>query len=188
MEPVFALRAGWASSLGDAAANVSMSETVRSLIPVQLDVLLGRGPLAAGAYASYGAGTAGGCDPGAQCTASSYRVGAEATWTFSGIRAQFEPWAGAGVGYEWAMRESERGGSEVERYRGMELLSLQGGADFLLHRHLALGAFVLVSLGRYSRYSLETPVESSSREIADKSVHAWLEVGVRGRFVVWGRP
>ncbi len=188
IEPVFALRAGWASSLGDAASNVPMSETVRAQIPLQLDLLLADGPFAAGAYASYGPGIAGGCLPGARCNASSYRIGAEATWTWSGLGVGIEPWMGAGVGYEWSRRESDRDGAELERYRGLELLSLQGGADLLVHRHMGFGPFVLVSIGRYAHYSLDTPVESSSREIAGKSLHAWLEIGIRGRFVPWSSP
>lgn len=188
IDPAVALRAGWATSIGDAASHVSMSEKVRTQIPLQLDVLLDLGPLAAGAYASYGPGVAGDCPVGARCSASSYRIGALATWTFYGVRAGIEPWMGAGAGYEWTRREAEREGAELERYRGPELVSLHGGADFRVHRNFAFGPFVLVSIGRYSHYSLDTPVESSSREIARKSLHSWLEIGIRGKFVLKGRP
>ncbi len=180
--PAVALRGGWAWSMGEAVASVGMAETVSAQVPLQLDALWRRGSLAVGAYASYGFGI-GGCDPGARCTASSVRVGAEAAWTFRASRAGLEPWAGAGAGYEWTTRRSERAGTRLEwAYRGVEVLSLQGGADFRVHRAIAVGPFVMLSIVRYARVSLDTPVESSSREIGGKSFHEWLELGVRGTF------
>ncbi len=180
--PAFSLRGGWAPSFGDAAANAPMSEIVRAQIPLQVDFLWRWGPLAAGAYGSWGLALAG-CDPGARCSASSARVGAEATWTFPTANPGLEPWAGAGAGYEWTARRRERAGTAVDwTYRGPEILSLQGGADFRVERRIAIGPFLLLALGRYSHLSLDTPEGNASGEIAGRAFHAWLEVGVRGTF------
>lgn len=181
--PAIVLRGGWAPSFGEAVETVPMAETVRWQLPLQVDALWREGPLAAGAYASYGVGIAGGCDPDARCTASSWRVGAEATWTFRASHPGLEPWVGAGAGYEWTTRRSERAGAETEwAYRGVELASLQGGADFRVGRRIAVGPFALLSIGRYQRVRLDTPVEEGSREIGGKSFHGWLEIGLRGTF------
>ncbi len=179
-QSALALRLGFAHSVGEVAADLPMSDVVIGQVPVELDLLWRFGRLAAGAYGSYGFGLAGGCAADASCGASSVRLGALATMAFSSPWRSIGAWAGAGAGFEWTARTTERSGVETWGYRGAEVLSLQGGMDLSLGRRVALGPFVLLALGRYSTVSLDTPVESSTAEIAGKRFHAWLELGVRG--------
>lgn len=180
-QPSLSLRLGYAPSLGSAAAALPMSQVVGAQFPLQADALWRIGRLALGAYASWGPGVAGACDPGARCGASSTRLGLEGTVSFRPASASFDGWAGAGVGYEWTARRRRFAGSEVEwGYRGPEA-SLQGGADLLRRGRAAFGPFLLVALGRYTRLSLDTPVESGGGEIAGKRIHAWIEIGFRAK-------
>src|SRR5512138_798151 len=131
-QPSLSLRLGYAPSLGSAAEALPMSAIAVGQFPLQADALWRFGPLAAGGYASYGLGLADGCDAGVHCSASSVRLGVEATWTFRPPSGSFDAWGGAGVGYEWTTRRRARAGSHVESaYRGIEILSLQGGVDLL---------------------------------------------------------
>lgn len=182
--PAAALRLAYAPAMGDVADAVPISDAMRSQVPLQLDLLWREGPLSAGAYASWGLGQVAGatCGPGASCSASAIRVGAEALYAFAPFGAAgIVPWAGVGVGWEWATRRRERLGNEVSwTWSGVEL-ALQGGAEWPLAGRFALGPFAQLALGRYGRLALDTPEGSASREIADKAIHAFLHVGVRGR-------
>jgi hypothetical protein len=72
-------------------------------------------------------------------------------------------------------------------FRGIELLSLRGGANFRVHPKLALGPYAQLSAGRYTSVSLSTSVETASRDIGGKSPRM-VEAGIRGTFDVRGRP
>jgi hypothetical protein len=181
-QPALSLRLGYASPFGSAADALPMSQVVRGQIPIQADALFRLGSLAAGAYASWGPGFAGGCDRGARCTASSLRLGVEGIFTFRPPSASFDAWGGAGFGYEWTTRRRDGAGGEVEwTYRGWEWFSLQGGADVLRAGRAAFGPFVLLAVGRYGRLAVDTPAASGGGVIAGGRFHAWLELGVRAK-------
>lgn len=182
--PGAALRLAYAPAIGDVADAVPMSDAMRSQVPLQLDLLWREGPLSAGAYASWGLGQVAGatCGSGASCSASGIRVGAEALYAFAPFgQAGIVPWAGLGLGWEWATRRRERLGSEVSwTWSGWEL-ALQGGAEWPLAGRFAVGPFAQLAIGRYARVALDTPEESASAGIGDGATHAFLHVGVRGR-------
>jgi hypothetical protein len=182
-QPVAALRLAYAPALGDLARGVPMSDAMSSQVPVQLDVLWRLGRAAAGAYASWGPGQVGGTAcAGTTCSASVVRAGLQGLWAFDPLGAvRLVPWAGAGLGWEWASQRREgQGSTTTSTWSGAEL-ALQGGAEFPIAQRFGVGPFVLLGMGRYARESLDTPVESGAKGIAEKGFHLWVHVGVRAR-------
>lgn len=180
--PSAALRLAFAPAIGDVAEAMPMSDVIRAQVPLQLDLLWRTGPLSAGAYASWGLGRGGICDPGASCSASDLRVGLEGLYAFPPLgRAGIVPWAGLGLGWEWTSRRRERLGNETSyTWNGAEL-ALQGGLEWPLAGRFSLGPFVQVAIGRYGRVALDAPEGSASAEIGSKAVHAFIHLGVRGK-------
>ncbi len=177
-EQVIALRLGAASAFGSAAADVPMSDEVRTQFPVQLDALARFGRASAGAYGSWGIARSGSCE--GSC-ASVARAGLQATWTFATWHGT-EPWAGIGAGWEWA---KERAHGVKTSWRGWELAA-QGGLEWQVAPRVAVGPFLLLGAGRYTDVELDTGFGSASAELARKSVHAWFHAGVRARLVLGG--
>lgn len=186
LEPVVALRLGVGAALGSAARTVPMTDVVPVQYPAQLDLLARQGPLAAGVYGSVGPASPGRC-PGASCSAWAARVGLQATWTFSWARGP-EPWLGLASGYEWITEDRRQGGTITSRYGGFEAVAVQGGVEWRPWRWLAVGPYALVSAGRYGRYAVDTGIERGAVVIPEKTLHTWVQVGVRGRLVLGGRP
>jgi hypothetical protein len=183
-QPVLALRLAYAPALGDLARGVPISDAMGSQIPIQLDLLWRVGSLSAGAYGSWGLGQVGpeGCLGGASCSASVLRAGAQAILALAPLGdTSITPWAGLGLGWEWATQKRERpGATTTSTWSGAEL-SLQGGAEWPVAGRFGIGPFVWLGFGQYARQSVDTSVESASASIDRKAVHAWVHVGVRGR-------
>lgn len=179
VEPVLAARVGVAAAVGSAAENVPMSDVAPVQVPLQLDVLVAHGELSAGVYGAWAPARAGRC-AGASCTAWAARLGLQAAWTFHGEGGS-APWLGVASGYQWISLDRTRDGTVTSRYQGFEPFALQGGVEWPVVRWLALGPYALASIGRYARYSADTGLEQASASIPHRALHAWLEVGVRGR-------
>jgi hypothetical protein len=176
------LRLAWAPAVGSAAEHVPMSEAIAWQVPIQADVLWTAERFAAGVYGSWGPGgvSGGACADGASCSAQVVRAGAQVLWRFSRWSFGAAPWLGGGLGWEWASQRRERlGAASTTSWNGPEL-ALQGGADWRLGERFGGGPFVLVGAGRYERVSVETPRDAGSADIADRSVHGWIQLGVRG--------
>ncbi len=186
-EPVVALRLGIAPAVGSATAGVPVSEALTFQVPVQVDALWRAGRLSAGVYGSWGLALYGACG-GGSCGASVARLGVEALWSFAPLAAA-EPWVGLGAGYEWASASRARSGATLDTsWRGPELFQAQGGVEWRLGRRLAVGPFLLLGAGRYTRLALDTGVDSASADVARKAVHAWVHIGVRGRLALGRTP
>jgi hypothetical protein len=72
--------------------------------------------------------------------------------------------------------------------KGFEFINLHGGLDFNLSPGFGLGPFLSFSVGQYSSTSTScsgscTGLTAESGDVADKAVHQWLLLGVRGTFV-----
>ncbi len=168
-------RVGYGFAMGDVGGTLSMSDWVKSQVPLQLDALVRLTPaFGVGGYFSYGFGQTGdACDfPGADCTARVTRVGAQATWSFVGMR--FLPWIGAGIGYEWNKLDD---GTEEATFKGWEYLNLQAGGDYKVSDQLSVGPYVMFALGQYD----EVDDGGASVSIPDKKMHEWLSFGLRGK-------
>ena len=184
-EPSLALRFGVAPAVGSAATDVPMTDVIPVQFPLQLDALWRVGPASAGIYGSWGPGRAGACGAATTCSARDWRVGLEATWTFA-TAGQFEPWVGLASGYEWAIVDRTHGGTVTTALRGFEPIAVQGGIEWRLGRWVALGPYALVGVGRYTDVSVDTGYGSVSEAIPNRAVHAWINLGARGRLVLGG--
>lgn len=183
-------RVGWATALGDAAKDTPMKDfTITSQVPVQLDAWVRLRPaLAAGLYASYGVGFApdtsmfGFCGAsGASCSGRAVRAGLQGRWSFGSAR-RFVPWAGAGLGWEWATVEGkDAAGTSHVSANGLDV-TLQGGGDWRVGPRLAVGPYVQLGIGRYRSGEAQISGTTSSGGVADKTFHGWLGLGIAGRF------
>ena len=181
-EPVLALRLGVGGALGSAVRDVPVADTVPVQFPIQLDALWASGPLAGGVYASAAPALAGHCGD-ATCGARVLRLGLQGAWTFASDGGAV-PWAGLASGYEWVTEERKRGSTVTTEWGGWELVAAQGGVEWQVARWLALGPFALLSVGRYGRVTVDTGFQSATQDVANRAVHVWLQVGVRGRLVL----
>lgn len=157
--------------------------------------------LTIGAYGSYGIGKVGAalmpasdrgttseCGPGWSCSARVINAGVQATWRFQ--LASVSPWAGVGVGYEWADASIRGFGANFElKARGFELARVMVGVDFRVGAAFALGPYLQWGMGRY--HHLETTwvnpsYHGSSGTISgqpsSEAMHSWYTVGLRGSF------
>ncbi len=188
------LRLGYAPAMGDAAKDWSMSDAVKSQIPIQLDAGYKLTPeLAVGAYFSYGFGASDSlvipgvgdvCGSGVDCSSTLYRAGVQGLYTFTQVKSALVPWAGVGIGYEWASLTAEGGGMKAEfSTSGMEYLNLQVGGDYKVSPKFAIGPYALFSLAKYSSATVKVNGnEVASGSIDQQAMHEWLHVGVRGSF------
>lgn len=184
-EAALGARLGYALGLGDVGGTLGMNDWVSGQLPLQLDLTWRVRPnVALGVYFAWGLGRAGGdlasaCDePGAGCFASVRRLGVQVLRSFGAIRG-FTPWVGGGAGYEWStLSASPSSGRVHATIRGWEYLNLQVGADYPAARRLSVGPYLLVSIAEYG----EGELGGEGGDIRDRSLHAWLGLGVRGTF------
>ncbi|SRR6266540_1682330 len=124
------------------------------------------------------------------CSAHDIRFGVNLHYHFSPA-ASFDPWVGAGIGYETLTVKTSGSllGVPFETSRdskGFEFLDLQVGGDFRTSPHFGLGPFVSFSLGEYSSYSVTTSgggvTGTRTGDLTDTGLHEWLTIGLRGQF------
>lgn len=190
------LRAAYGVPIGDAAEGTRLSELATGAAPVQLEagwrfdehwlagVYFAWGPtfLASGAEDALEA-------RGATDVSGHFeqRLGIQGIYSFSPVKG-LAPWAGLGLGYEWTRyADAEIGGEEVEvGLRGFEA-TLQAGAQYPLTSRFSVGPFAAWSVGQY-RSTIEWTERDggvdtdADRKVEDRSIHQWLQLGLRGSF------
>jgi hypothetical protein len=180
--PALALRSGYGVSSGGATKGTTMSDVASAEIPVQLDALWRFGPhFSAGLYYAFGfgrlsSGVSDACAAqGASCSVWTMRVGAEAEWAFTELSPRYVPWIGAGTGWEWA-RETASDATQTAHHTlsGWEILSLEGGGDVKLSAKVAVGPYLSLRVGQYSKLD--------GYGVVNKAFHRWLGFGIRGTF------
>jgi hypothetical protein len=174
-------RVGYAIAMGDVDGTLKMSDLTSGQVPIQLDIgyHLQNTALTVGGYVSYGFGSVTGaskdlCDfAGVSCSTSSLRLGAQMLYSFGDAKQQMDPWVGLGLGYDSltfkATSDATFGGAEF---------FLQGGVDWKVSPNFNLGGFASFSLAQYSSVS----GGGGSGTLADKKMHEWFTIGVRGAF------
>lgn len=177
-------RLGYAVPWGDVMKDWAVDRSVRSQIPVTIDLGLKLGKaLSVGAYAAYGfaqpsRGWQDDCDlSNSSCSAADLRVGAQVSLHATNTEAT-ELWGGVGFGYEELRTEDSKGLIPELTFKGYDA-TLQGGLDFLVSPSLQIGPFVSATVGRFTR-----TVTATEAEITDKELHGWLQAGLRGFFTL----
>jgi hypothetical protein len=164
--------------------------------PVWVDVAYRVSPGASyGLYGQIGFGPAGDlCTDGLHCDWSDLRLGVQGLWRIS-PGADAEPWLGLGLGVESlnfqeiGLSVDESGFAFGTRLRenliGPELL-LQAGLNLRVDKWLQLGPYASASLGTYLGNSYECELEPQSvcpsSSISGSAFHAWLGLGIAGRY------
>ncbi len=185
-----ALRAGFGIPMGNTQTNDSLSDALSSKIPLWVDAGYRFDKhFFAGAYFQYAFGMVnssnalGGsvCNqPGVSCSAYVMRFGIEGIYTFM-PEATFAPWVGIGTGYELGHLHGEGpGGSVTVSPKGFEFFNLQVGGDYRVSPLFSVGPYAAFSLGQYSTLSIDPTPVGYDDSIASKSVHEWLQFGLKG--------
>jgi hypothetical protein len=107
------------------------------------------------------------------------------------VRARFflppllgaEPYADAGLGYEWfASKLVDTGKTSTHTYDGPVFFSGEIGVPFELGSRWTLGPALALALGTFVHSHLDAPGVSRDLGVSDPGVHAWLSLAVRASF------
>jgi hypothetical protein len=178
---------------GHVSTGSTLGGEVKLGVPLTVEAGYGFAPaLTLGAYFQYGLvslataaplGSSGCVATGASCDGGRDLAAGVQLLVRPRAGAHVEPWLGIGAGLEWLRYDiADAGGSGSIEYRGVEFLRAQGGVEWSLSRHAALGPFAQLRLGQFDHASIAYGGDSRSGEIASKEIHGWLELGIRGRF------
>jgi len=185
----FAARVAYALPFGSVSATGGkLSDEVGGAVPLVLEVGYRlNAEVAIGALFQYAYAlprdSAPGCGDPNTCSGRVVRLGVEGVYNIH-LDGALTPWIGVGTGYEWVTLSGSAGGRTASiAARGFELVTFQGGGDYRISPAFALGPFVSVSLADYAVETAVAPgVQAVNPNIADKRLHEWLQLGVRGRF------
>jgi len=206
----FGLRAGYAIPMGKAGladtANTTntssdkLQDSVKGMIPLWFDVGYRISPaLYAGAFFQYGFALINKdqneeYNHGFSCSAHDIALGANVHYHIL-PDASFDPWLGAGLGYEFLTANVSgpfsSGNQTVNvdasaTLKGFQFLILEAGGDFKATPALAVGPFVNFAIGEYTRWSSTASTsgisQDQSGDVQDTGVHEWLTIGVRGQY------
>ncbi len=177
----------------DAGLAIDLPDDLSGMIPLWLDVGYRIHPnFYVGAFFQYGVGFLNKDHHAAcsqvDCSARDIRFGANLHYHISPA-ASFDPWLGAGIGYEILTIKNSLFGQSAETSRtlkGFEFLDLQVGGDFRVSEHFVLGPFVSFSIGEYTSWSMTTTAAgvttTESGDLKNTGPHEWLTIGLRGQF------
>lgn len=196
------LRTGFSLPAGDVGNGVGLRDISSWEAPVWADLGARFGePLFLGLYGATGIGSAAsGCEDDAKaatggtaeeiaCSYNDLHFGVQGQLHLGG-RGDFDPWLGAGIGWEWLTNRAKfsTGGaaagfsqpSITQRYQGPELL-LQGGLDLHAFEDVFLGPFLSAQFGRFSSLESECSegLQCTGNSIDESGVHSWITLGIR---------
>lgn len=187
----YALPFGHEGSTATDPDNTKLSDDVKGMLPLEIDAGYRVNPsVYVGLSFQYGFGFVNSDNSanaecgqsGTSCSSSDIRLDVNLQLHLAPGQT-FDPWLGLGVGYEWLAFDVSVGGVDAGvTGSGFELANLQLGGDFVAAPNLAVGPFVGLSLGQYRTATPSGAAGSMSEDITNKSLHEWLEFGLRGAF------
>jgi hypothetical protein len=182
-------------TLGGGSASDPLDQTVGGTVPIWFDLGLRLAPRwYVGLFASAAPGWLGpalrnDCKAnGVDCVVFDLRAGIDLQYHLR-PEETWDPWLGAGLGYELLAVNVAEGGSSPSSWlaiSGWELANVQAGVDYRLAMGLAVGPFVSLALAEYS--SAHEPGASSSSFDGVVAVHGWVVFGVRSTWDIGGPP
>jgi hypothetical protein len=189
-----AASAGWGMPLGKlgdvdgTGESPKLSNPMAALAPLALELGYQLIPqLSVSATFQYAFGFLNNCS---DCSSRDLYAGANVAWHFTPDGA-LTGWAALGAGYERLSfsRHAALGGLPIDIdtwFSGPVFLNGQVGGDIATSPRISMGGFLAVSVGVYESLSgsltIDDRTESMSQDIARTNVHAWVTLGVRGRF------
>jgi hypothetical protein len=203
----YALRFG-AASAGEASAIVN-GDLAQGQVPLWFDLGARAGSRAfIGAYLQYGVvvldqEVIDSCEEldrtyreqggDASCRVHDLRLGAQVHYHFAPPGQRWDPWVGAGFGYEWlsagVFAHGDSGSGDFGlTLHGFEFVNFQAGLDVPVADGMTVGPFVAFSFGAYERLSrscigeLCSDADATDR-LRDSALHQWLFFGIRADFL-----
>lgn len=186
------IRAAYAVPFGGAVQGTDLNKLTSGTSPLQLDVgwrfdrrwqaggYLGYGFVRLADEANAALAAQGATDIDGHAL---MRLGLQGIYTIL-PDARFAPWVGASVGYEWLRYASATvAGKETEvGVRGFEA-GVQLGADYRLGPSFAVGPFAAFTVGQFrSKMTWVSGSGETASDVADKTIHEWLQLGIKGSF------
>ena len=173
---------GYAMPLGDAERYGRVRDTTFGAVTIAVDAAYRMRAVALVVGLQYGVSIPTLCQTAGDCTAS---LGSDVV-TRLGVRLDPPTWGplspevDVGVGYEWlTTRLSDSGAHSSRSYDGPVLLWGSIAAPFRLSARWILGPIAQMTLGTFTGYGIETNVGSSSGNVPERSMHAWVSLGAR---------
>jgi hypothetical protein len=184
----FGLRFGYALPYGNVRSSIKLTDAATRALPVVFEAGYRlNGNFTLGALLQFGVVEVSdslftGCEADVSCSGSVVRFGIEGIYNLD-LDAALSPWIGIGAGYEWLnLTGSMNGHPATVDNHGFELVTVHAGADYRVSPQFALGPFVSFSLAEYATSYWAYYDLSQTTHIPDKSLHEWLQLGIRGRF------
>lgn len=114
------------------------------------------------------------------CRTFDLGAGGQLQWRLP--QGAFEPWIGAGIGYEMLAVETPQGAEKANvLYEGWEVpISL--GVDFRTASRFTIGAYGQLTVGRFEKLRVKASGTTTESDVPDAAAHQWIEVGVRAAF------
>ncbi len=178
------LRAAYGVPIGSVEQDVNLNDQFKGALPLWADVgyRINKNVFA-GAYFQYAfaflADQAKASFPGG--TGSDLRLGVQGIYSFL-PDAQLNPWAGLGVGYEWAnLKATINGVDSTATARGFDAF-LQVGGDYRVSDQFAVGPYAAFTFAQFATTDLSGNLSGTAGEIGNKAMHDWFQIGLRGAF------
>ncbi len=187
-------RLGYGIPLGSLQQNDNLSDETSGMLPIWIDAgYLFTPNIFVGLYFQYGfafisnnafGGMA--CSmSGVSCSGHDIRLGGEFHYHIL-PQGPFDPWVGAGIGYEWASESaSVMNVSASQSVDGFEFFNLQAGGDYKVSPTFGVGPFLAFTFAQFSNYNQDTSQiggAMTSGSITNKTLHEWLMIGARAVF------
>jgi hypothetical protein len=175
----------------DGASGDDLGNIFSGQIPIWIDAGYRATPhLYGGAFFQYGVAfladkltSVAMCNNGMSCSGNDILVGVDFHYHFS-PQETFDPWIGAGIGYEWLNVNLSQGSASASiQTKGWQFLNLQLGGDYKVSPEFGIGPFVMLSLGQFDTASLSgNSGTNQSNSISNQALHEWFTIGARGAF------
>ncbi len=191
------MRLGYAMPMGDVTgggSNSALSNLYSGMMPLWFDVGYRASPhFYIGGYFQYGVAFVGPlagsaaypapCSGGTSCSGSVLAGGLDARYHAQPDQT-FDPWVGAGIGYEVANLNMSQGNSSGGlSFSGFQLVNLSVGGDVRTSRSFSFGPYAMFSVGQYSDCGLSGAASAlGSCSVPQTAFHEWLTFGVRAAF------
>ena len=174
---------GYSIPIANAERDARVRDTTFGAVPVSLDVAYRVRPqVGVVAQVQYGVGIPTLCKTAGDCRAS---FGTDVL-VLLGVSlyaphvGPMSPEGGLGIGYEWfTARLSDSGAHSSRGYEGPVVLWASVAAPFRLADRWTLGPVAQGAWGTFTGSSLRTNVGSVSANVAERSMHAWIQLAVR---------
>ncbi len=180
-------RFGIAIPFGKAEEGVTLSDSIGTVYPLELDVgaQLSR-HIYLGLYGAYAPGSPGGdaktaCDS-VDCSVYAARIGLQGEYRFAD-RGTSTPWVGYGIGWSGEeIDQSQSDGKHQTAYGGIDLATLTGGFDLRVGKSFLVGPYGGLGLSMYLYHVDAIDGTGDNSSVGSPPLHGFMQIGARAQF------